>query len=63
MVETNDSHALFGVIDEEEYVSGCINLIVNEDVKEIVGTCRVNESVDNHTIGKLLWRASNHDSI
>ena len=37
VAENYDLHTLFGVIDEEEFVNECINLIVDEDIKEIVG--------------------------
>ena len=36
MGKNYDLHTLFGVIDEEKFVSQCINLIVDEDGKEIV---------------------------
>ena len=40
-------HTLFGMIDEEEFVSECINLIPNEDIKGLGGTCGVDESIGN----------------
>ena len=32
MVENYDLHTLFGMIDEEEFVSECINLVVDESI-------------------------------
>ena len=49
-VENFDLHTLFNVIDEEEFFSDCINLVVDKDAKEIMGTCRVDESIYNYEI-------------
>ena len=59
MVENYDLCTLFGVIDEKEFVSECINLVVDEDIKEIIGNCMVVETIGNHGIenyyGKNYW--------
>ena len=40
----------FEMIDEEELVSECINFVVDENIKEIVGTCVMDEFTCNHRI-------------
>ena len=60
MVKNFDLHTLFDVIDEEEFFSDCINLVVDEYVKEIIGIYRIDESIGNHEIENC-WQKERHE--
>ena len=62
MVENYDLHTLFGVIDKNKFVSECIHLVMDKDVKEIVSTCRVDKSTSNLKIGNCLQQ-ERHDLL
>ena len=54
MVENYDLHTLFQVTDEEKSVSECTNLVMDGDVKEIIGTCGMDESIAIMKLGTFV---------